>query len=133
MKKQVSKYEYKIFLILMKYIPFFTTVILIIHVSTTLCNIRLIIPEILAGGSVLQTIIIYSLARVLKFCWVYHSLLWYSIIVEGITTIHRYYQIEHLQELGYITLIVGVFLVLYSILFKCIWKKQPLQEVNINQ
>lgn len=132
MKKQVSLLEYKIFLILMKYIPFITTVILTIHIAVILQGDRLIITELFAGCSVLPAIIIYSLARVLRYCWVYHSLLWYSVIVGSIITINRYFQIEHLQELGYITLSVGIFLILYSLIFKCIWKKQPIQVVDIN-
>lgn len=133
MKKQVSLTEYKIFLILVKYIPFITTVILVIHIASVLCNNRLIITEILAGCSILPAIMIYSLARVLRYCWAYHSLLWYTVIIGDLIIVNRYYQIEHLQELGYITLMIGIFLIVYSIIFKCIWKKQPMYRVDTNQ
>lgn len=122
----------KTFLVLLKYIPFVTTLLLTIHIFMVLTGNRLIITELLAGFSVLPAFIIYSVAKVFKFCWVYYSLLIYSVTVGGIITINRYFQIEHLQELGCTFIIIGVFLLLYSLIFKYKWKKQLTQEVNIN-
>lgn len=88
-EKLRNKLLYKVFLIILKYIPVVITLAYILNTALYWFNIDLSVLSNIAGLSLLPWIFIY-VAYVFRFC-TYHRLLLYYIFLDDCINIYDYY------------------------------------------
>lgn len=92
-----NKVLYKIFLIVLKYLPIIVTVFYILN--TVLCwfNIDCSLLSNISGISIISWIFIYIATYVFQFCN-YHRLLLHYILIDDLISIYDYYFIIPLSD-----------------------------------
>lgn len=89
-EKLRNKLLYKVFLIILKYIPVVITLAYILNTALYWFNIDLSVLSNIAGLSLLPWIFIYVATYVFRFC-TYHRLLLYYIFLDDCINIYDYY------------------------------------------
>ena len=86
----IKELDYKIGLLSIKLIPVAMFLIMWLHTGLLLFNIKLPIADTIAGSALFPSILILSISRMLKFCWIHKSLTIYSLLVDTCINYHRY-------------------------------------------
>lgn len=96
-EKLKNKRLYKVFLILLKYIPVLITLAYILN--TVLCYSSIDVPVLsnIAGISLLPWLFMYIATFVFQFC-TYHRLLLYYILIDDIISIVDYYYVIPIDD-----------------------------------
>lgn len=110
-EKLKSKYLYKLFLILLKYIPVLLTVLYVTNTVLCMFNIDAPILSNIGGVSILPWIFMFVATYVFRFC-TYHRLLLYYILLDDCINVYDYYIGVPVDDVG----IVTIHLVLIGIL-----------------
>lgn len=82
--------EYKIGLLCIKYIPVLIFLIMWIHTGLLCLDINIPIADTIAGSAIFPSILILSVSKMLKFCWLHKSLTVYSLVVDLCINYQRY-------------------------------------------
>ena len=82
--------DYKIGLLSIKLIPVLMFLTMWIHTGLLLLNINIPIAVTVAGSAIFPSILILSISRMLKFCWLHKSLVIYSLAVDLCINYQRY-------------------------------------------
>lgn len=78
----LSTSDYKLVLFCIKYIPVIMFLIMFIHTGLLLMGINLGIADTIVGCAIIPSLLILSISKLLKFCWLHKSLTIYSLIVD---------------------------------------------------
>ncbi len=87
--------DYKIGLLSIKLIPVAIFLVMWLHTGFLLFNIKLPIADTIAGSALFPSILILSISRMLKFCWLHKSLTIYSLLVDLCINYQRYIGFKH--------------------------------------
>lgn len=82
--------DYKIGLLSIKLIPVLMFLTMWIHTGLLLLNVNIPIASTVAGSAIFPSILILSISRMLKFCWLHKSLVIYSLAVDLCINYQRY-------------------------------------------
>ena len=78
----LSTSDYKLVLFYIKYIPIIMFLLMFIHIGLLLMEINLGIADTIVGCAIIPSLLILSISKLLKFCWLHKSLTIYSLIVD---------------------------------------------------
>ena len=76
-----NKNLYKIFISIIKYIPMILSIIFAIATLLNYMNISSLFLSYLGGSSILFIIILFLIAEIFKYCWMYKIPLWYLTVI----------------------------------------------------
>lgn len=129
-KNDRNKNLYKIFLILVKYIPI--TILLIKIISTTLnyFNVFSTLPALFCGTSLSFIMLLYFIARVFNYCYLYKMPLYYITGLDLVTVFGRPY-ISAIGMYRLIFITFGIFMVgyiIYAYLTRNTENRDPIAE-----
>lgn len=79
---------YKLFLILLKYIPPISVVLLTIHAIICMLGYDEPVLDHIAGSSPLRAAIILVGSKAFEFCWLHRRCVWFNLIVKSLITFH---------------------------------------------
>lgn len=108
-----NKTLYKVFLVILKYIPVFVTLTYILNSILCIINIDIPVLSNIAGMSLSTWVFMYIATFVFRFC-IYHRLLLYYILTADLVNITDYYIGLPLEDMGLISLnlsLVGVLII----------------------
>lgn len=87
--------DYKIGLLSIKLIPVLMFLTMWIHTGLLLLDINVPIADTIAGSALFPSVLILSISRMLKFCWLHKSLVIYSLVVDLCINYQRYIGFHH--------------------------------------
>ena len=126
-----SKDLYKVFIIILKYIPMIISFCYMLNTILAIAGIDFPLFSMLAGMSILTWIFLYVAAIVFRFCNYHRMFLWYILSSDVINTIDYYVDIP-ISDYNMFTInvaLIGVFL--FIILFMYVKSnKKPSDEDN---
>lgn len=105
-----NKTLYKVFLILLKYIPFITAVLYVINLIFSYIGIELVILSYICSVSLIPFLFMYIAAYVFRFCIYHRIFLDYTVVSNGIA-VYDYYIGVPISTTGIITLQLVLFFV----------------------
>lgn len=110
--RNVNKLYYKLFIIVLKYIPSLIALCYILNTVMALFGIYIEPLSNIAGISLLTWIFLYIATYVFKFCIYHRMFLWYILIDDLLNIIDYYYElpIETSNLLMIHNSIIGIFL-----------------------
>lgn len=111
----------KLYLISLKYIPLVQTTVLILYMLLlSLWDYRYLI-ELIFGCSIVSGLRLISASKVLGFCKLHRIIIWYNCISYILIKVHQIIgNIKILDLIKPLHILIGVFLLLYAIIFKVI-------------
>lgn len=113
--KNISKYLYKIFLAFAKYLPAMLSIIFIINLIAKYFSVELVICMYLGGVSFPFLLLLYLIAFVFKFCYLYKIPLYYLTFGNIIGSLHSF-KIIPISDIGMYRIyfiISGIALIIY--------------------
>ena len=110
--RNVNKLYYKLFIVVLKYIPLLIALCYILNTVMALFGIYIEPLSNIAGVSLLTWIFLYIATYVFKFCIYHRMFLWYILIDDLLNIIDYYYElpIETSNLLIIHNSIIGIFL-----------------------
>lgn len=111
----MTKTLYKIYLLILKYLPIILAGFLIIHLILAYFNISAEIIATIGGISILPLIFMIVSSFMLKFCITHRLPLYYCLIDVCFGTIDYYTQIPIAMSYGIYFILAFVFIILYTI------------------
>lgn len=110
--RNVNKLYYKLFIIVLKYIPLLIALCYVLNTVTAVFGIYIEPLSNIAGMSLLTWIFFYIATYVFKFCIYHRMFLWYILIDDLLNIIDYYYElpIETSNLLMIHNSIIGIFL-----------------------
>ena len=110
--RNVNKLYYKLFIVVLKYIPLLIALCYILNTVMALFSIYIEPLSNIAGMSLLTWIFLYIATYVFKFCIYHRMFLWYILIDDLLNIIDYYYElpIETSNLLMIHNSIIGIFL-----------------------
>ena len=110
--RNVNKLYYKLFIVVLKYIPLLIALCYILNTVMALFGIYIEPLSNIAGVSLLTWIFLYIATYVFKFCIYHRMFLWYILIDDLLNIIDYYYElpIETSNLLMIHNSIIGIFL-----------------------
>lgn len=117
--RNVNKLYYKLFIIVLKYIPSLIALCYILNTVMALFSIYIEPLSNIAGMSLLTWIFLYIATYVFKFCIYHRMFLWYILINDLLNIIDYYYElpIETSNLLMIHNSIIGIFLFIILYLY----------------
>lgn len=117
--RNVNKLYYKLFIIVLKYIPSLIALCYILNTVMALFGIYIEPLSNIAGMSLLTWIFLYIATYVFKFCIYHRMFLWYILIDDLLNIIDYYYElpIETSNLLMIHNSIIGIFLFIILYLY----------------
>lgn len=117
--RNVNKLYYKLFIIVLKYIPSLIALCYILNTVMALFGIYIEPLSNIAGMSLLTWIFLYIATYVFKFCIYHRIFLWYILIDDLLNIIDYYYElpIETSNLLMIHNSIIGIFLFIILYLY----------------
>ena len=114
-----SKSLYKLFIIILKYIPMIISFCYMSHTILSIAGIDFPLFSMLAGMSILTWIFLYVAAIVFRFCNYHRMFLWYILTSDVINTIDYYVDmsISDLNMFAINVALIGVFLFIILFLY----------------
>lgn len=111
----INKNLYKIFLIVVKYTPLTSSVVQII---STICNyfgVTVLGLTYFGGISILFTVLLFIIAEVFKFCYLFTIPLWYNTIMLllGLLRSFGFIPIDLLSLYRLYVIILGIFIIIF--------------------
>lgn len=88
--KTIKVSEYKVGLLCIKYIPVLMFLVMWIHTGLLCLNVNIPIADTIAGSAIFPSILILSVSKMLRFCWLHKSLTIYSLVVDLCINYQRY-------------------------------------------
>ena len=118
MEERLNVNKYKVFLLILKFIPMLLAIIEFIHSIAILLGYNLLLLRWLGGASLIPLLFIYIAADVFKFCNYHKMFIYYILAIESIAYIDSLIilPISNLTMISIISMITLVFL--FIILFK---------------
>lgn len=117
--------NHKLAMLCLKYIPVIMFFAMWGYTSFAILGWELIFADTIVGCSILPSILIFALSDVFKFCWVHKSLTSYSLMVDLLININRYF------GLGiYLYPIQCALAILGGVLFICLTYKKFKKQCN---
>lgn len=120
-----SKKLYKVFILMLKYIPMIISLVYMTNTFLSYFYIDLPILSSFAGMSILSWIFMYIAASVFRFC-IYHKMFLYYILVTDMINIVDYYigiPITDFRLLMFHSVLTGVFLFILLYVYVKNYKK----------
>lgn len=110
--KNVNKLYYKLFIVVLKYIPLLIALCYVLNTVTAVFGIYIEPLSNIAGMSLFTWIFLYIATYVFKFCIYHRMFLWYILIDDLLNIIDYYYElpIETSNLLMIHNSIIGIFL-----------------------
>lgn len=110
-----NKNLYKIFISMIKYIPMTLSIISIIATLLNFVGISSLFLSYLGGPSILFILILFLMAEIFKFCWMYKVPLWYLtvMVILNMLRIFGYLPLELLDLYRLYAFITGLFITLF--------------------
>lgn len=110
--KNVNKLYYKLFIVVLKYIPLLIALCYVLNTVTAVFSIYIEPLSNIAGMSLFTWIFLYIATYVFKFCIYHRMFLWYILIDDLLNIIDYYYElpIETSNLLMIHNSIIGIFL-----------------------
>lgn len=110
--RNVNKLYYKLFIVVLKYIPLLIALCYVLNTVTAVFGIYIEPLSNIAGMSLLTWIFFYIATYVFKFCIYHRMFLWYILIDDLLNIIDYYYElpIETSNLLMIHNSIIGIFL-----------------------
>ena len=117
--KGISKLHYKLFIIILKYIPMIIALCYVLNTATAMYGISLEPLSNIAGMSLLTWIFLYIATYVFRFCSYHRMFLWYILVDDLLNIIDYYYELP--ISTGNILMlhntIIGIFLFIILYLY----------------
>lgn len=82
--------EYKIDILVIKYIPIIMFIVMWIHTGLLLIDIDGPCADTIAGSAIIPSIIIFSMSTLFKFCYLHKALTIYSLAIDLYINYQRY-------------------------------------------
>lgn len=82
--------QYKIGILVIKYIPIIMFIIMWIHVGLLLIGVNGPFADTIAGSAIIPSILIFSMSTLFKFCYLHKALTIYSLAVDLCINYQRY-------------------------------------------
>lgn len=110
--RNVNKLYYKLFIVVLKYIPLLIALCYVLNTVTAVFGIYIEPLSNIAGMSLFTWIFLYIATYVFKFCIYHRMFLWYILIDDLLNIIDYYYElpIETSNLLMIHNSIIGIFL-----------------------
>lgn len=103
--------EHKVALLCLKYIPVVMFLLMWTYTIFALFGINFWIADTVVGCAILPSILIFSLSQVFRFCYIHKSLTAYSLTVDILINIEKYFGFGTiLLSIQIIVGLVGLFL-----------------------
>lgn len=117
--RNVNKLYYKLFIVVLKYIPLLIALCYVLNTVTAVFGIYIEPLSNIAGMSLLTWIFLYIATYVFKFCIYHRMFLWYILIDDLLNIIDYYYElpIETSNLLMIHNSIIGIFLFIILYLY----------------
>lgn len=117
--RNVNKLYYKLFIVVLKYIPLLIALCYVLNTVTAVFGIYIEPLSNIAGMSLLTWIFLYIVTYVFKFCIYHRMFLWYILIDDLLNIIDYYYElpIETSNLLMIHNSIIGIFLFIILYLY----------------
>lgn len=116
---KVNKLYYKLFLIILKYIPMIIALCYVLNTVTAMLGIYIEPLSNIAGMSLLTWIFLYIATYVFRFCIYHRMFLWYILIDDLLNIADYYYELP--IETGNLLMmhnsIIGIFLFIILYLY----------------
>lgn len=106
----ISTTDYKICLLLIKYIPIISVIIQIIYLGLFLIDIKADILLDISGLSLLYSVIFYTILKVFKFCIIQKCIITYNVFTDLILSIGL--------NIHFILFIIGIFIIIITLKLK---------------
>lgn len=127
---RLSKIHYKLFIIILKYIPIVIALCYVLNTIAALFGVYIEPLSNIAGMSLLTWIFLYVSTYVFRFCTYHRMFLWYILIDDLINIIDYYYKLP--IETGNLLMlhnsIIGVFLFIILYLYVKSCKKSVIKD-----
>lgn len=108
--------NYKLSLIILKYIPVAMAFVMWIHVYLLIVGHPLKIAEQIAGCTALPCIILLAFSNIMKFCWLHKCYIIYAVGIDYCINIHREIGFYNVQGCRAIAFAIGMLLFGYTII-----------------
>lgn len=114
-----NKNLYKIFLIVIKYIPTFLAILKLTTLIANYLKVRLFILTCLGGTSIIMLLVLYLISYIFKFCLTHRLPLHYITIVSILTTLDYYLgsSISALTSYRVYLILSGIFIITWIIVW----------------
>lgn len=117
MNDLINKHLYKIFLVVVKYIPLITALIQIILTIFNYFGVAATSLTYLGGTSILFIVLLFIISYVFKFCYLFRIPLWYNTIIIFLSILRNfgYLPIEIIDLYRIYAIISGIFITLFVV------------------
>lgn len=107
----------------LKHIPVIMFVLMWFYTILALCGINLWIADTIVGCSILPSVLIFSLSKLFKFCWIHKAATVYSLTVDILINVDKYIGLSNLLiPIQALVCIIGLFLFIMLVI-KMGWLK----------
>jgi Ca2+/Na+ antiporter len=117
MSKEINKNLYKIFLIIVKYIPSILSMINIISLVLNYFGVPTIILSCVGGSSILFLILLWLISFVFQYCYLYKIPLAYntSIMIVNLLKFSKVISLDIISSYRIHAILLGIFISLFVI------------------
>lgn len=110
-----NKRLYKIFMYIIRYVPLILSIISFTATLFNFLGIGSLFLSYLGGASILFILILFLIAEIFKFCWMYKVPLWYLtvVVILNMLRVFGYLPIDLMDLYRLYAFISGIFMVVF--------------------
>lgn len=124
-KRKVNKHLYKLFIIILKYIPMIIALFYVLNVVLYYYGINIECISNITGMSLFTWIFLYITVHVFRFCVYHRMFLWYIFAEDLLNIVDYYYELplDTCKLLMLHSFIIGIFLFIILYMYVKSYKK----------
>ena len=116
--ERISCTDYKLGILIIKYIPIIMFLIMWIHTGLLIFGINGPCADTIAGSAIIPSILIFSMSHLFKFCYIHKLLTIYSLAVDLCINVQRYVGFGYILNICRIIMFVLGTILFFLLLFK---------------